>query len=106
MVSFALRQDTGFGSLEVDLIKIGTAYSDVLTPTVILDYSLSSSLAADGSARFTFPASALANGFVVQASDSPITGWSTGPTPTTEGDTAVLSVPATAAARYYRLNRP
>jgi len=106
MVSFALRQDTGYGSLEVDLIKIGTAYSDVLAPAVILDYSLSSSLAADSSARFTFPASALANGFVVQASDSPTTGWSTGPTPTTEGETAILSVPATAATRFYRLNRP
>ena len=81
-------------------------YHGTLTPTVILDYSLSSTLAADGSARFTFPASALANGFVVQASENPATGWSTGPTPTTEGDTAILSVPATAAARFYRLNRP
>lgn len=52
MVSFALRQDTGFGSLDIDAIKIGTSYSDVLTPVVILDYSLAASLNPDGTTRF------------------------------------------------------
>ena len=106
MVAFALRQDSGFGSVDVDLLKIGTSYSDVLTPVVILDYHLAASLNADGSARFTFPAAALANGFVLQASTSPTGGWTSGPAVATEGDTAVLNVPATAAAQFYRLNRP
>lgn len=106
MVAFALRQDSGFGSVDVDLLKIGTSYSDVLTPVVILDYHLAASLNADGSARFAFPAAALANGFILQASTSPTGGWSTGPAVTTEGDTAVLNVPAAAATQFYRLNRP
>jgi len=106
MVSFALRQDTGFGSLDVDAIKIGTAYADVLTPVVVVDYSLAASLSPDGSARFTFPASALASGFVLQASSSPTSGWTAGPTVTTEGGNAILVVPASAATQFYRLNRP
>lgn len=106
MVSFALRQDTGFGSIDIDAIKIGTAYSDVLTPVVILDYSLAASLNPDGTTRVTFPASALASGFVLQASSSPTSGWTTGPTVTTEGNNAVLTAPASAAAQFYRLVRP
>lgn len=106
MVSFALRQDTGFGSVDIDAIKIGTSYSDVLTPVVIVDYSLAASLSPDGTTRVSFPASALASGFVLQASSSPTSGWTTGPTVTTEGDKAVLTAPASGTAQFYRLARP
>ncbi len=106
MVAFALRQESGFGSLDVDLLKIGTSYSDVLTPGVSLDYRLAATLNPDGSARFSFPAAALANGFVLQASTAPTDGWIAGPAVTTEGESAVLNIPTTAAAQFYRLHRP
>lgn len=106
MVAFALRQDSGFGSVDVDLLKIGTSYSDVLTPVVILDYRLAASLNPNGSARFSFPAAALASGFVLEASTTATGGWSAGPAVNTEGDSAFLNVPATASAQFYRLRRP
>lgn len=106
MVAFALRQDSGFGALEIDLLKIGTAYSDVLTPVVIQDYSLQAGLEPNGSARFTFPAAALPSGFVLEASDSPVGGWQPAPAPTVTGDTAALVVSPAAARQFYRLRRP
>jgi hypothetical protein len=65
-----------------------------------------STLNPDGSARFSFPAAALASGFVLEASTTATGGWSAGPAVTTEGDSAFLNVPATASAQFYRLRRP
>jgi hypothetical protein len=89
----------------VDLLRIGTSYSDVLSPRVIPDYHMTASLETNGTVRFAFPASALTDGFVVQTTSLPITAWTSGPTPTIEGDTAVLRLPASTAIRFYRLLR-
>lgn len=105
MVAFALRQDSSYGSLEVDLLKIGTAYSDVLTPVVIQDYSLSVSLNPDGSVRVTFPAAALSSGFALQASGSPVSGWGSAPATSTDGDSAFVILPAGTDTRFFRLLR-
>ena len=96
--TFALRQSRRLGTLQVDDLKISTAFADVVTPKIKLRIA-----AVPDGVRLSWPASA--QGYVLQSTDAVPGGAWTDSTAhvTVEGDENVVRLPATDGQRFFRL---
>jgi hypothetical protein len=101
---FALRQDSSFGSLSLDDLKLGTAFADVLTSTVPTSYALAFEAVTGGSLKIKVPTAALLGGYVLETTGSLDGAWTTVETNGTEGDQSIYSTVPTGNA-FFRLRK-
>jgi hypothetical protein len=96
--SFALRQDSGIGTLTVDGLKIGTTFADVVAEAPI---ALEISQTGEG-LQISWPASPA--GYVLQSTAGLPSGWSDNVDQGTAADGRItVTVPSPVGTQFFRL---
>jgi hypothetical protein len=105
IATFAFRQSTGIGSLTIDNLKIGLAFSDVVPGT--FESRLSIVQTASG-VEVSWPAAATDDGYAIQTSTTLglSADWrSPGGAPVRNGDRDVLAIASPAGNAFFRLRK-
>jgi hypothetical protein len=103
--SFAFRESGGIGSLTLDNLKVGLAFSDVVPGS--FDARLTITRTASG-IEVSWPAAATDDGFVIEASTTlgPSADWQTpGGTPVRNGNRDVLAIAGPPGNAFFRLRK-
>ena len=104
VIAIALREDTGMGVVNIDDLRIGTSYTDVLTVTNVVVPVLSATLSG-GSVLISWATNA--TGFTLESTPSltsPIT-WSPAGSPTPSGSNNVVTIISPTDNQFYRLRK-
>lgn len=105
ILSFAFRQSTGIGSLNIDNLKIGLAFADVVSGA--FETRLVITRTASG-VEVSWPAAATDEGYAIQSSTTlgPSADWQTpGTAPVRNGNRDVLAIAGPTGNAFFRLRK-
>jgi hypothetical protein len=100
--TYAFRQANAIGTIAIDEVKIGTAFSDVVTA----GHRLRITLTGPGSVRIAWPKAASDAGYALQSAMSLPGGWSNYPNQgSSAGDDLVVDLNNVSGKEFFRLAR-
>ena len=103
--SFGFRESTGIGSLTIDNLKVGLAFSDVVTGAYEARLTITRTVS---SLEVSWPAAATDDGLAIQVSTSlgSSADWQTpGGTPVRNGNRDVLTIAGPSGNAFFRLRK-